>query len=108
MHGSETGRSGAVPTAKRTVRINLGARLEFTANGLDLPSVIKELERLAIKEALRRTDGVRTAAARALHISRRMLHYKMYKLRIGPPQGNRYRWGNSRHRSRKSTRLPRR
>ena len=40
------------------------------------------LERRAIEEALRRTGGVITEAAHALHITRRMLRYKMDKLSI--------------------------
>jgi DNA-binding NtrC family response regulator len=60
----------------------LGEKLEFDDTGLDLPKVTEELERRAIEEALRRTGGVITEAARALHITRRMLRYKMDKLQI--------------------------
>ena len=56
--------------------------MEFNDGGLDLPKVTEDLERRAIEEALRRTNGVITEAARALHITRRMLRYKMDKLHI--------------------------
>jgi transcriptional regulator with GAF, ATPase, and Fis domain len=79
---TERVRSSPVPDVKHKARINLDARLEFTADGLDLPNVIEELERSAISEALRRTGGVVTVAARSLHITRRMLRYKMIKLHI--------------------------
>ena len=62
--------------------IHLGEKLEFNESGLDLPKITEDIERRAIEEALRRTDGVITEAARALHITRRMLRYKMDKLNI--------------------------
>ncbi len=63
----------------------LGEKLEFDQQGrLDLPKLTEDLERQAIVEALRRTDGVMTEAARSLHITRRMLRYKMDKLGIAP------------------------
>jgi DNA-binding NtrC family response regulator len=65
-----------------TPNVELGEKLEFNDTGLDLPKVTEDLERRAIEEALRRTSGVITEAARALHITRRMLRYKMDKLQI--------------------------
>jgi two-component system response regulator PilR (NtrC family) len=65
-----------------TPNVDLGEKLEFNDAGLDLPKVTEDLERRAIEEALRRTSGVITEAARALHITRRMLRYKMDKLQI--------------------------
>jgi len=65
-----------------TPHVDLGEKLEFNDTGLDLPKVTEDLERRAIEEALRRTGGVITEAARALHITRRMLRYKMDKLQI--------------------------
>ncbi|MGD1020977.1 MAG: sigma-54 dependent transcriptional regulator [Verrucomicrobiia bacterium] len=65
-----------------TPHVDLGEKLEFKDTGLDLPKVTEDLERRAIEEALRRTGGVITEAARALHITRRMLRYKMDKLQI--------------------------
>ncbi|NQU09950.1 sigma-54-dependent Fis family transcriptional regulator, partial [bacterium] len=78
--------SGAASTklADRMPRIDLGDRLEFDEKGLDLPRLTDDIERRAIQEALRRTDGVMTEAARTLHITRRMLRYKMDKLGIPP------------------------
>ena len=65
-----------------TPAINLGEKLEFNENGLDLPKITEDIERRAIEEALRRTGGVITEAARTLKITRRMLRYKMDKLNI--------------------------
>jgi DNA-binding NtrC family response regulator len=61
---------------------HLGEKMGFDQGGLDLPKITEDLERRAIEEALRRTGGVITEAARALHITRRMLRYKMDKLGI--------------------------
>jgi len=63
---------------------DLGERLEFENGRLDLPKLTDDIERRAIEEALRRTDGVITEAARTLNITRRMLRYKMDKLGIRP------------------------
>jgi two-component system response regulator AtoC len=71
--------------AAQPPRIELGERLEFEDGGLDLPKLTEEIERKAIEEALRRTDGVITEAARTLKITRRMLRYKMDKLGIASP-----------------------
>jgi DNA-binding NtrC family response regulator len=71
-------------TAHRT---DLGEKLEFEEEGLDLTKLTEEIERKAIEEALRRTGGVITEAARTLKITRRMLRYKMDKLGIPPRRG---------------------
>ena len=71
--------------ASTPTRIELGEKLEFEDDGLDLPRLTEEIERKAIEEALRRTDGVITEAARTLKITRRMLRYKMDKLGIASP-----------------------
>jgi DNA-binding NtrC family response regulator len=68
--------------AATTPNVQLGEKLGFDEGGLDLPKITEDLERRAIEEALRRTGGVITEAARALHITRRMLRYKMDKLSI--------------------------
>ena len=68
--------------AASTPNVHLGEKFEFEEGGLDLPKITEDLERRAIEEALRRTSGVITEAARALHITRRMLRYKMDKLGV--------------------------
>ncbi len=68
--------------AATTPNVHLGEKLEFDEGGLDLPKITEDIERRAIEEALRRTGGIITEAARALHITRRMLRYKMDKLSI--------------------------
>jgi len=63
--------------------VEVGERLEFDERGhLDLPKLTDNIERRAIEEALRRSDGVMTDAAKALNITRRMLRYKMDKLGV--------------------------
>jgi DNA-binding NtrC family response regulator len=68
--------------AATTPSFNVGKKVEFNESGLDLPKVTEDIERRAIEEALRRTGGIITEAARTLHITRRMLRYKMDKLNI--------------------------
>ncbi|HTS17872.1 MAG TPA: sigma-54 dependent transcriptional regulator [Verrucomicrobiae bacterium] len=74
--------------AATTPQMDLGEKLEFKESGLDLPKITEDLERRAIEEALRRTGGVITEAARSLHITRRMLRYKMDKLQIASSRDN--------------------
>jgi two-component system NtrC family response regulator len=45
----------------------------------DLPGVLADIERQAIRSALERTGGIQTQAAEALGISERVLRYKMKK-----------------------------
>ena len=68
--------------AATTPSVHLGEKLKFDEGGLDLPKITEDIERRAIEEALRRTGGVITEAARTLKITRRMLRYKMDKLNI--------------------------
>jgi DNA-binding NtrC family response regulator len=68
--------------AATTPSVHLGEKLKFDEGGLDLPKITEDIERRAIEEALRRTGGVITEAARTLKITRRMLRYKMDKLHI--------------------------
>ena len=56
--------------------------MEFSDGRLDLPKLTENLERRAIEEALKLSDGVISEAARSLNITRRMLRYKMDKLSI--------------------------
>ena len=63
-------------------RTNFGEVLESEDGGLNLPEMTEKLERKVIEEALRRSGGTLTGAARTLKISRRMLRYKMDKLGI--------------------------
>ena len=56
--------------------------LRFQPDGIDLPKLTENLERQAIEEALRRSGGVISDAARLLHLTRRILRYKMNQLGI--------------------------
>jgi DNA-binding NtrC family response regulator len=79
-----TAHLAAVAAAPPPQRADLGDKLEFSDGRLDLPKLTEDLERRAIDEALKRSDGVITGAARSLNITRRMLRYKMDKLGIKP------------------------
>jgi len=56
--------------------------LDFQPNGLDLPRMTEKFERQAIEEALRRSGGIISDAAKLLHVTRRVLSYKMKQLGI--------------------------
>ena len=77
-----------------TDRAHLGEAMpmdvgEMETGTFDLTKVTDEIERKAIAEALRRSGGVITEAARTLNITRRMLRYKMDRLGIPPARGQR-------------------
>jgi DNA-binding NtrC family response regulator len=74
--------AAASQLAGTTSHERLGEKLEFVDGGIDLPKLTESIERKAIEEALRRTSGVITEAARTLNITRRMLRYKMDKFSI--------------------------
>jgi two-component system response regulator AtoC len=61
---------------------------ERVPEDLDLPRAIQELEVRYITEALRRTRGNRTRAAKLLRISHRALLYKIKEYRIDPEGGS--------------------
>jgi two-component system response regulator AtoC len=84
---SETADAVPMPLIAATARHDLGETMSVGAGGIDLPKLTDDLERTAIEEALRRSDGVLTEAARLLNITRRMLRYKMDKLGIGDGSG---------------------
>jgi DNA-binding NtrC family response regulator len=62
----------------------LGEKLDFQSGEIDLTKITDAIERKAIEEALRRSNGIMTEAARSLKITRRILRYKMNKLGIAP------------------------
>ena len=55
---------------------------ELTTDELDLPKLTAHIERQAIEKALQRSGGVLTEAAEMLHVTRRILRYKMDQLGI--------------------------
>ncbi len=65
--------SGRVSSAAPTL-------LELPADGCDLDAVMAEAERRLILQALERTGGVRTQAAKLLHVTFRSLRYRLGKL----------------------------
>ncbi len=65
-----------------TPRERHGEKMQFEDGSIDLPKLTEDIERKAIEEALRRTNGIMTEAARTLKITRRVLRYKMDKLGI--------------------------
>ncbi|MGD2104972.1 MAG: sigma-54 dependent transcriptional regulator [Anaerolineae bacterium] len=56
-----------------------GTPADLPQNGLDLKDVVTDLERHYIEEALKRTGGNQTEAARLLSISRDQLRYRLEK-----------------------------
>ncbi len=54
----------------------------LAADGLDLPKLTANLERQAIEKALQRSGGVISEAAQMLHVTRRILRYKIDQLGI--------------------------
>jgi two-component system response regulator PilR (NtrC family) len=57
-----------------------GTLLELPEQGCNLDEVVNEVERRLLTEALQRTGGVRTAAAKLLGISFRSIRYRLAKL----------------------------
>jgi two-component system response regulator AtoC len=68
------------PSPARTLRAVDGADMPRDAAG---PGTVKEMERRAVIEALKRRNGNRTRAAEDLGISRRTLHNKIKEYGIG-------------------------
>lgn len=62
--------------------------LELPARGCQLDDVLNEVERRFLVEALERTGGVRTAAAKLLGISFRSLRYRLEKHSLDVPPGS--------------------
>ena len=56
---------------------------EVPAEGLDLEETLAEFEKQILRQALKRTSGVRTEAARLLKITFRSMRYKLLKYGIG-------------------------
>ena len=53
---------------------------ELPADGCDLDDVLSKVERQLLSQALARSNGVRTSAAKLLGISFRSLRYRLSKL----------------------------
>ena len=66
----------------------LGAGLELPEEGLDLEGLLAEAEKSLLGQALERTAGHRTDAARLLQISFRSIRYKLDKYGIEVPDRN--------------------
>ncbi len=60
---------------------------KMLSGGKSLTEAVDEFERVLINEALDENKGVQTRTARKLGISRRVLKYKMDKLKINYPGG---------------------
>ena len=63
----------------RSVRPVSAERVEIPGDGMDLDGLLAELERGYLVEALRRTGGNRTEAAKLLGVSFRSIRYKLDK-----------------------------
>ena len=73
----EVGGSTALPTP---------ALMTLPQAGCQLDDVLGELERRLIVQALERTDGVRTSAAKLLGLSLRSFRYRLQKLAMAEPE----------------------
>jgi two-component system response regulator PilR (NtrC family) len=70
----------------------LGAATALAEGGLDLQAHLDQIERTILEQALARTSGVKTEAARLLSLTFRSLRYRLAKFGIGgegsgPPPG---------------------
>jgi two-component system response regulator PilR (NtrC family) len=54
--------------------------LVLPADGIDIEATLERIERSLIRQALERTNGVRTQAAKVLGLSFRSLRYRLHKL----------------------------
>jgi two-component system response regulator PilR (NtrC family) len=70
------------PMRQRTTGATAVSGTELAEEGIDLDAAIADVERRLIKQALRRTHGVRKEAAKLLGISFRSLRYRLEKLGI--------------------------
>ena len=75
------------PMRQRTTGATAVSGTELTEEGIDLDAAIADVERRLIKQALRRTHGVRKEAAKLLGISFRSLRYRLEKLGIEVSRG---------------------
>ena len=66
-----------------SVQLEDSMRLDLPEGGLDLESHLESLERHLIQQALSRTNGNRTSAAKLLGLSFRSLRYRLAKLGFG-------------------------
>ncbi|MEX1369496.1 MAG: sigma-54 dependent transcriptional regulator [Nannocystaceae bacterium] len=77
-----------LPARRKGSAVTLGGTLELGEDGVDLDQAVADLERHLITAALRRTQGVRKAAAKLLGISFRSLRYRLDKLGIQVDRGD--------------------
>jgi two-component system response regulator PilR (NtrC family) len=72
---------GALPPSIREVASSPGwpGDLELPADGIDLDQLLGQIERTLLTQALRRTGGVRTEAAKLLGITFRSIRYRLRK-----------------------------
>ena len=69
--------------AGRSTLVDGGLLDTLPPEGVDLEGVLQEVERRLLKQALVRTDGNRTEAAKLLQISFRAMRYKLDKYKLG-------------------------
>ena len=62
-----------------TKPIRVDSDLDFPDTGIDLDRVVEDLELKLIREALKRSNGVKTKAAELLGLSFRQFRYKLSK-----------------------------
>jgi two-component system response regulator PilR (NtrC family) len=78
--GNVIGLGDLPPSIVGAVAAPAGSLLTLPEAGCDLDAVIAEAERRLILQALERTGGVRTQAAKVLGVTFRSLRYRLAKL----------------------------
>jgi len=68
---------------QRTPRLVPSLEVPLDEEGIDLKRTVAELEKRMIEEALRKTGGNQSQAARLLGISRDVLRYSLQKYDLG-------------------------
>jgi len=81
--GDAIGPSVLPPAMQGATPVESPAGAELPAAGLDLQAHLDAIERKVLEQALERTGGVRTEAARLLGLTFRSLRYRLAKFGIG-------------------------
>jgi two-component system response regulator PilR (NtrC family) len=80
--GPEIGAAVLPSTLRGPAAPGAGAALRLPEGGLDLEAHLEQLERTILGQALERTGGVKTEAARLLSLSFRQFRYRLAKLKM--------------------------
>ncbi len=87
-HGSVVGLGDLPVEVSGASALPSPSLVRFPETGCNLDEVMSEVERRIVVEALERTGGVRTAAAKLIGVSLRSLRYRMQKLSLESADGD--------------------